>query len=467
MRTLPPIAPTPEQLPLIRDTKPGVSIIRGAAGSGKTTTALLRLRQLAAFWLSRREREGIDAPVRILVVTFNRTLRGYITDLAKQQVIGRANLDLEIRTFARWAMTALGVTEVIGETQRDQVILGHAHGIDLPRDFLLAEVDYLLGRFLPQHFNEYLTCRRDGRGNLPRVDRSLRQRILEGVVRPYVSWKQETDRVDWNDLAILAASIKKPDGYDVIIADEVQDFSANQIRALMHHANDPSSVTFVLDAAQRIYPRGFTWAEAGVAVNPANSHRLGKNYRNTKEICRFALPLLKGLEIGDDGTFPDFDSCSASGTAPIILTGKYSQQINYVIEYMRENVDLSKHSVAFLKPKGGRWFDELKRRLDSASYSHVTITKQSEWPAGDENTALSTMNSAKGLEFDYVFILGLSGEVTIETAEPEDSTLDNLRRLLAMAITRARKMVILGYKPTEASHLVSYFDPNTFEAIKL
>lgn len=46
MRILPAVPPTAEQLAILADTKPGYMLIRGAAGSGKTTTALLRLRQL-------------------------------------------------------------------------------------------------------------------------------------------------------------------------------------------------------------------------------------------------------------------------------------------------------------------------------------------------------------------------------------------------------------------------------------
>ena len=46
MRTLQNVTPTPEQLPILTDDRPGFRLIRGAAGSGKTTAALLRLRQL-------------------------------------------------------------------------------------------------------------------------------------------------------------------------------------------------------------------------------------------------------------------------------------------------------------------------------------------------------------------------------------------------------------------------------------
>ena len=77
------------------------------------------------------------------------------------------------------------------------------------------------------------------------------------------------------------------------------------------------------------------------------------------------------------------------------------------------------------------------------------------------------MHSAKGLEFDHVFVLGLNDEVTPYSDEEGDSTFENLRRMLAMAITRARKSVIIGYKPEQASGLISLLDPSTYKEIEL
>ena len=72
------------------------------------------------------------------------------------------------------------------------------------------------------------------------------------------------------------------------------------------------------------------------------------------------------------------------------------------------------------------------------------------------------MHSAKGLEFDRIFIIGLNDKTTPHGSEEGDATLENLRRMLAVAITRARKSVIVGYKPTEASSLISLLDPDTY-----
>ncbi len=76
--------------------------------------------------------------------------------------------------------------------------------------------------------------------------------------------------------------------------------------------------------------------------------------------------------------------------------------------------------------------------------------------------ALSTFHSAKGLEFDYVFILGFNDENMPHADAEMDDEVFVLRKLLAVAVARARKAVILGYKPGEESRLVQYFAPGTF-----
>jgi hypothetical protein len=426
---------------------------------------LLRLRQLTGFWLNRRTRLELTAPVRVLVVTFNRTLKGYITALAEQQVGGRANLDLTVTTCAKWARELTPSMKQVESDVRAAKLRQLGHSLIADQHFLEDEVDYVLGRFLPADLSQYLSCSRDGRGTSPRVDRSLRQQLLEQVILPYNSWKESGGVCDWNDRVVEVhhSGVAKP--YDIIIADEAQDLAANEVRALMRSAADPSSVTFVLDAAQRIYPRGFTWKEAGVSIGSGDSHRLGKNYRNTVETCQFAMHILEGMELGDDGTFPDFKSCTQHGPKPKLLKGLYSDQVAYAIDYLKAHVDLSNESVAFLKPKGGAWFDFLKLTLAKESFKYVTLTREDEWPEGAVNIALSTMSSAKGLEFDHVFILGLNQKVTPHGSEVDDSSLLWLRRLLAMAVTRARKAVILGSKPSEVSTLISFFDPKTFDEV--
>jgi superfamily I DNA/RNA helicase len=81
--------------------------------------------------------------------------------------------------------------------------------------------------------------------------------------------------------------------------------------------------------------------------------------------------------------------------------------------------------------------------------------------------ALSTLHSAKGLEFDHVVICELHSDVTPHGIAHNDSRLEVLRRLLAMGIGRARFTVTVGYDRTRASTLVRYLDPSTFEILEL
>ncbi len=99
MKPLGVVTPTPEQLTVIDDGSPGFWLIRGAAGSGKTTTALLRLKFLVRLWRERAKELGSGEPVRVLVLTFNRSLRGYIESLVDQQIPLGADVSLEVETF--------------------------------------------------------------------------------------------------------------------------------------------------------------------------------------------------------------------------------------------------------------------------------------------------------------------------------------------------------------------------------
>jgi DNA helicase IV len=465
MRALLDVVPTDDQLAIISRIRPGVEVIRGAAGSGKTTTALLRLRAITATFVQRRRRQQSNDPVRILALTYNRTLMGYIEALAKQQDSNTAECDLQISTFARWAMTKLGGQSVLQDAEVRGKIKELGAAISLPGNFLVEEVDYVLSRFLPEQLNDYLTARRDGRGISPRVERPMRQAILKDVVEPYQSWKSQRKQMDWNDLAVSLAQQRQPPFYDIIIADETQDFSANQIRAVKNHLAEVYSLTFILDSAQRIYARGFTWQEVGVSVRPEQTHRLQLNHRNTIEIARFASGLIRNLKFDDDGTIPDFSACERHGPLPIVLKGKFSGQVKYIIQYIRNKVNLEQESVAILHPLGGEWFDFVRQQFRSAGLGFVEISRRSEWPRGSENIALSTLHSAKGLEFDHVIILGLNAETLPHGEEEDDDRLVMLRRLLAMGVGRARKSLILGYKPSDMSKLIGYFEPDTYESI--
>jgi superfamily I DNA/RNA helicase len=454
--------PTPEQIALINRIRAGVTVIRGAAGSGKTSTALFSLRASAATTISQLTAQGAG-PARILVLTYNNSLAGYIDAVASSDLAEYGeSLDLKVSTFDQWAMRhTKGAPLDPGET--NDTLSKIAAGFPRDRAFVVDEVQYLLGRFRPNDLNSYLTAPRTGRGTAPQMDRAMRERLLAEVVRPYIDFKNNAGLSDFNDIAnaMIEAEITP---YDVIVVDEAQDLSANQIRAVMAHVAAQGIVTFVTDTAQRIYPRGTTWAECG--VNGQRTLSLNNNYRNTREIAALAAAIVHGLPLDPDGAPPDPERCTRSGVVPILLKSKFSDQADFAVARLAE-IDLENETVAFLHLKGGGWFNTLRRKLTDAGYDYCELQGARDWPEGGSNIGLSTLHSAKGLEFDHVFIIGLAQEHAHYGDEENDDRRSALRRLVAMAVGRAKQTVVLGTKPGEELNLIDDIDPSLYNEIIL
>ena len=467
MRTLQNITPSPEQLKILTDVEPGFRLIRGAAGSGKTTAALLRLRQLCRSRANRRARLGSVSPVQVLVLTFNRTLRGYIKQLATEQVRESGTITLTVETFARWALNLVGQQDILEDDGRPWIRsrLTSAGVSPGNLDYFIDEVKYVEGRFLPDQRDKYLRATRSGRGRVPAVPRALRNKLLADVIDPYEMMKSQTGKVDWSDVALKAAGASRRD-YDVVIVDESQDLSANQIRAVLAHLHEDHVTTFIIDAVQRIYPQVFQWREIGIDMRPQMVFTLARNHRNTAEIARLACSLVRGLPPDDDGVLPDKKACQESGPLPEVVEGTYSAQIDYMLDWVKPHLAAGE-TVAILQPRGGDWFSFTRSVLRQRSIQYCELTRNPEWPTGPEQLALSTIHSAKGLEFDHVLMPGLNKEVTPHGNEDGDGTLDSLRRLIAMGVGRARKTVMLGYKPGERSTLFDLIDPETYDLVKV
>ncbi|MFZ4528896.1 MAG: UvrD-helicase domain-containing protein [Undibacterium curvum] len=90
----------------------------------------------------------------------------------------------------------------------------------------------------------------------------------------------------------------------------------------------------------------------------------------------------------------------------------------------------------------------------SAFLSHASLEAgDNQAQAGQDAMQLMTVHSAKGLEFDAVFITGLEeGLFPHENSAQEEAGLEEERRLMYVAITRARKRLYLSFSQTRMLH---------------
>ena len=90
----------------------------------------------------------------------------------------------------------------------------------------------------------------------------------------------------------------------------------------------------------------------------------------------------------------------------------------------------------------------------SAFLSHASLEAgDNQATVGQDAMQLMTVHSAKGLEFDAVFITGMEeGLVPHENSAKEEGGVEEERRLMYVAITRARKRLYMSFSQTRMLH---------------
>jgi len=101
--------------------------------------------------------------------------------------------------------------------------------------------------------------------------------------------------------------------------------------------------------------------------------------------------------------------------------------------------------------------------VDISLYDEVVATRETDMRGDDERMVLSTIHQAKGLEWDTVFIIHLAeGSFPNHRALAEEDGLEEERRLFYVAVTRARKNLLLTYPMTVGHGSLAFNQPSTF-----
>ena len=441
----------PDQRALVRTDASGPVRVLGGAGTGKTVALLHR----AAHLLREVVLDG-----EVLVTTYTRNLATDLERSLGQLVDGAAMERAQVMNLHRLArkigqMGRYGGTELLNADGAARLWDGALvfEALGLPRAFYEAEWREVVQAYGVTDEAGYLRVSRRGRGvALGRQQRRAVWRVFEAFVR----LKDERKLVEWPDLVrharerIEAGEWTSP--FVAVLADEVQDFTPEELRLLRALAPAGRNDLFLVgDAHQRIYGTRTSFRACGIAVT-GRSRRLRVNYRTTEEIRDFGVRVLEGLEFDDlDGgvdTLAGYRSLR-SGLAPrVVRTADRAAEAEAIAGVLGEWLGRYPAEALCVAARTGALVRRYRDLIEERGIGTVTITQEE--PAGP-GVRVATMHRLKGLEFSCVLLVAMQrGSAT--HADDSDANGDiaaqeardvSERALLYVAATRARDELVL------------------------
>ena len=235
--------------------------------------------------------------------------------------------------------------------------------------------------------------------------------------------------------------------YDHIIVDEVQDFTPVQMWIINKlHKN---SMTIAGDIAQKIFDNGVeTWNDFDLKMD--NIYELNLSHRSTLETILFANQLMgknkensKSSFVAKRGKKPcvvfcdDFDDEIAKTISIIKKIKQEEQGSSFVVVYPKNNRDeLMKINNEFNK-KGLKSYIAIRNNWEFAN-----------------KIAITTYHQIKGLQFDFVFILGSN--------EFDNFSFSNKYNVFYTVVTRAQKRVFITIV-RELPEIIKSVDKDLYE----
>ena len=436
-----------------------VAVLAGA-GTGKTRAITHRI-AYGAF-------SGALDPGRTLAVTFTTKaageLRHRLAELGVPQVQARTFHSAALRQIRYFWPRVQGVElpQVTGSTF--SLIAEAARGLGVPIDTpllrdLAAEISWTKVSNIATDRYPELAARAG------RQVSGLNHDKVCGVLTRYEQVKKRHQLIDFDDILLCAIALlhqhpevaaQVRDQYRHFTVDEYQDVSPVQRTLLELWMADQTDVCVVGDVNQAIHT--FAGAQPSYLTNFAREHpgaitlKLETNYRSTPQVLDAANALIgRGLRLRptrQDG--PGVLVASAADeqieAAEVAqwLVGEHDgglawrelgvlYRINAQAEALEEELQLLGVPYQVRDPEG-----RAERPSPSAE------------PLPDAVT-LSTMHSAKGLEWESVAVIGLSEGLMPFALATTPAALAEEKRLLYVALTRARTGLRLSWAKGGAS----------------
>jgi len=449
----------PMQKKLVAMNANGPIRVLGGAGTGKTVVLMHRAKYLATKVFAGRDD-------KILVTTYTKNLAMEL-EANLRRLCGAAFEHIEVVNLHAWTdrfMKRLGQKSRVvdgGERRRLMELAVADVGVtEYAAAFLREEWDVVVQQQDVTDRDGYFTARRVGRGT--RLSRKQRSEVWE-VFRRYRELLQQSQRIEWQDLVREARLYLQKEGtglpYCAVLADEIQDFTPNELRLLRAMiAPGPNDLFLVGDGHQRIYGPKATLGSCGIEIR-GRSRRLKVNYRTTEQIRDVAVAVLEGIEIDDlDGgldTMNGYRSIRSGPEPEIELFASEADEAKFLIDKIREWSKSVAPEEICIAARTGKLLDErYEPMLQNAGITTARVKREPESADKRGGVRLATMHRLKGLEFPCVLLVSVhDGTVppyAVLTQEVDEVSrrerLQMERCLLYVAATRARdRLAIVGF----------------------
>jgi hypothetical protein len=251
------------------------------------------------------------------------------------------------------------------------------------------------------------------------------------------------------------AAAQTHEKYDAVLVDEGHDFHPDWFRCCVAALRDPaaSDLIIAVDGCQSLYrrPRSMTWKSVGVQA-VGRSRRLATNYRNTREILSLAWDITQAPLVSDEQseTHVRVHPAKARRSGPPVAyrpcrgMGDEKDAIRRIVaDFRRGGVPEEDIGVLYPRESGSRIADLYLTLQQSAKV--CWITDPNDRAARDTFMArpgirLSTIHSAKGLEFPVVILAALD-----QLPDQSQRDLERDSNLLYVGLTRAMNCLVVTW----------------------
>lgn len=229
--------------------------------------------------------------------------------------------------------------------------------------------------------------------------------------------------------------------YQAILVDEGQDFADDWYRALLRALDTETNSLFIaVDSSQNIYNRKVSWRALGIQI-AGRTRVLRVNYRNTRPILSLAYEVVRELdaagliarEAGEEYVVPE--RALRDGPPPELRRCESGVAIRqHVLEWIQARLARG------VKPEEVLVLGLIRREMDRLAdgLTGRGIPVRLLGGRGQPGAVrLSTIHSSKGLDAEHVLLVNAHELQRRDDAEA--------RRLLYIAMTRARKELCISY----------------------